>query len=273
MIGVGLALFAGSILGRRSELARTDFFAHTCLALNMAGQLLVVVGTAMASTSDFHTVAAVALALQIVGLFSYKDAVGRCLFAFASVVSGGALFWDTAGGQGWNIWLLLVAFMLSRLLIGQRGWLLSRWRYWYGAVAFGWCCGLLTTVGIYGLSWAPDGAPQPQLLAGGLTLLAAACAVRLQAPPSAVAALVLLGALTFTTPGVMAAMLVFILAFHTRSLGVWWLSILALLVFGVLYYYNLDLTFLAKSATLMGSGVVLLLARSTLKGPVARHAF
>ena len=273
MLTLGLLLFAGSILARRTEMAKVDFFAQTCLAVNMAGQLLTLIGTAGSYAGDFHTVAAVALTLQLSALFTYKDALGRCLFAFASVLSGGALFWDTAGGQGWNIWLLLVAFMISRLLIGQRGWLLSRWRNWYGAVAFGSCCGLLTTVGVWGLNWPEFGVPQPAVLTGGLTLLAAACAVRLQAPLTAVVALLVLGALTFTMPGVMAALLVFILAFHTRSLGAWWLSVLALLVFGILYYYNLDLTFLAKSATLVASGVVLLMARATLKRQAPRHAF
>jgi hypothetical protein len=254
-------------------MAQAEFFAYTCLSVNIAGQLLAIGGLAFQSGSETWSAAGLALLMQLIGLFAYRDGLGRCLFAFASVVSGSIFWHETLGAQGWSVWLLLIAFLISRLLIGQRGWLLSRWRYWHGAVAFGWCCGLLTMAGVWG--WDSWGAaiPQPELLAAGLTVLAAACAVRLQAPISAVIALLVLGACTFTIPGVMAAMLVFILAFHTRSMGVSWLSVLALVLFGVLYYYNLDLSFLAKSLTLIGSGLVFLLARSTLRTQAARHAF
>lgn len=175
-----------------------------------------------------------------------------------------------------SVWLLAIAYLVSRLLLGQRGWLLSRWRYWYGSVAFGWCCGLLTVVGVWGGQFQllnENDLTAPMLLTGGLTLLAVANALRLQAPFTGVVALLVLGGLTATIPGMMAAVLVFMLAFHTRSLGASWLSILGLMVFGILYYYNLDITFLAKSLTLMASGVVLLLARLSLRAGKVRHAF
>jgi hypothetical protein len=275
MVVTGVLLWAATIVGRRSVGTRSEFLASLCLAVNMAGQLMAGIGVGDGWNWSWQATAGTVLAMQLVGLIWFKDSLGRCLFAFASVLSGGVFFWNLAGSAGISTWLLLIAFMVSRLLIGQRGWLLSRWRYWHGAVAFGWCCGLLTMIAFWGfdMAWFWSWDPQPGLLAAGLTFLAAACAVRLQAPLSAVVALVILGAVTFTMPGVMAAMLVFILAFHTRSLGASWLSILALLLFGVLYYYNLNLSFLAKSMTLIASGVVLLLARSTLRAQEVRHAF
>jgi hypothetical protein len=275
MIAVGVVLWAFTIVGRRVMTSGSEFLAHLCLAVNMAGQLMALIGVGVSTGWDTQSLAGSALLLQLVGLVWFKDGLGRCLFAFASVLSGGIFFWSAGGSQGLSVWLLLIAFMVSRLLIGQRGWLLSRWRYWHGGVAFGWSCGLLTAISFWGLRlhWSEWGVPDPWLLATGLTVLVAACAIRLQAPLSAVMALVVLGAATFTMPGLMAAMLVFILAFHTRSLGASWLSILGLLVFGVLYYYNLDLSFLAKSVTLIGSGLLLLMARSTLRGQPVRHAF
>ncbi len=282
MMVTGLLLWAGTILGRRALGERSEFLAYLCLAVNLAGQLMVMLGMTAISGMTVEAALGVAFFLQGVGLLWFKDRLGCGLFAFASVISGGLFLWSWAGGWALNWWLLAVALGLSRLLIGQRGWLLSRWRQWHGAVALGWCFGFLLMVGVWnsGLTWGWGwglgwswGAPQPGLLAVGLTVLAAANAVRLQAPLTAVAGLLLLGALTFTMPGLMAALLVFMLAFHTRSAGASRLSILALLVFGVLYYYNLDLSFLAKSATLVASGLLLLLVRSGMRGAVARHAF
>lgn len=271
----GLLLWGGTLVARRR--ASSDFLISLCLAVNMAGQLMTLFGLAEVGGSSALSLSAAALVLQIMSVFCYKDRIGRGLFAFASVISGGLLSHELAGNGGLSVWLLGIAFLVSRLLIEQRGWLLSRWRYWHGAVALGWTCGLLTMLAFWGFDlewiwyWKETGTIP---VAVGLTVLASACAVRLQAPLSAIAALVLLGLVTFTMPGLMAAMLVFILGYHTRSASASWLSIAFLLVFGVLYYYNLQLGFLAKSATLIGSGLLLLVARSTLRtSPVRQHAF
>lgn len=280
LIVTGLLLWAGTIWGRRALGERSEFLSYLCLAVNLAGQLMVTLGMAVTGGFGSEPVLGAAFLLQLVALMWFRDRVGCGLFACASVISGGLFFWSWLGGFGLNLWLLAVAMLISRLLIGQRGWLLSRWRQWHGAVALGWCFGFFLMVGawnsgftwLWGIGWSWD-APEPALLALGLTLLSAANAVRLQAPLTAVGGVLLLGALTFTMPGLMAALLVFMLAFHTRSQGASRLSILALLVFGVLYYYNLDLPFLAKSATLIASGLLLLVVRSALRGLVARHAF
>lgn len=276
LMSIGLLLWAATILLRRHWGAKSDFAAHLCLSVNIAGQLIVLLGAALVGEWDFQVVSGLALVLQLVGLVWFSDSLGRGLFSFASVVSGGLFFGDALGGTGVSVWLLAIAYLVSRLLLGQRGWLLSRWRYWYGSVAFGWCCGLLTVVGVWGGQFQllnENDLTAPMLLTGGLTLLAVANALRLQAPFTGVVALLVLGGLTATIPGMMAAVLVFMLAFHTRSLGASWLSILGLMVFGILYYYNLNITFLAKSLTLMASGVVLLLARLSLRAGKVRHAF
>lgn len=274
MTTFGLLLWGGTLWARRR--VDTDFLTSLCLAVNLAGQLMVLIGIGDAGNWSTAAMSGAALAMEGVGLFCYRDGIGRGLFAFASVISGGLVSHEIGGDFGLSLWLLAIAFLISRLLIAQRGWLLSRWRYWHGAVAFGWIAGLLTMMAFWGFDmtwiwyWKEVGTVP---IAIGLTALAAASALRLQAPPTAVLALVLLGALTFTMPGLMAAMLVFILGYHTRNPGTTWLSVLALLLFGVLYYYNLDLGFLAKSATLVCSGVLLLVARSTLKAQTVRHAF
>jgi len=48
------------------------------------------------------------------------------------------------------------------------------------------------------------------------------------------------------------------LAFHRRSVVMLGLAVAFLIGFGVLYYYDLSLSLLAKSGALVGSGLVLL---------------
>lgn len=273
---IGLFLFAGSLVVRRRA-DSSEFISYLCLAVNIAGQLLTVLGLAGSARWQTESMLACALALHLIGLFWYKDSLGRSLFAFASVLSGGFLSAETAGATGLSLWLLLVALLVSSLLVSQRAWLLSRWRYWHGAVAFGLCCGLLCMVGLWGFQvpwlWEPDQS-RPWLTTGCLTLVAAVTAVRLQAPMVAVVVLLLLlGIMTFTMPGLMAAILVFVLAYHTRSASTSMLAILGLLLFGVLYYYNLELDFLSKSISLIASGALLLCARSVLRPREVSNAF
>lgn len=271
---MGLFLWVGTLLARRR--VKSDFLISLCLAVNLAAQLITLYGFGEWGDHGTLSLSALALTLQAFSLFCYKDSIGRGLYAFASVISGGLLFHEIGGSGGLSLWLLGVAFLVSRLFIGQRGWLLSRWRYWYGAVALGWTCGLLTLLGFWGfdLDWIwywNEMATIPVAL--GMTALVSACAVRLQAPLSAILALIVLGVVTFPVPGLMAAMLVFILGYHTRSPNTTRLAVIFLLVFGVRYYYSLDLDFLAKSLTLIGSGLIFLMARSSLRAHPVRHAF
>lgn len=275
-LAMGLLLFVATLAARRRVSEASDFLIYLLLSVNLAGQILVAVGAAGSLSADVSTLALIFLLLHVTGLLWYEDHLGRCLFAFGSVLSGGYLSAESGGAAPLSLCLLVVAVLVSSLYCRQRGWLLSRWRKWHGPVAFGWCCGLLFMVGVWGFDvpflWSPDRA-QPWLAAAGLTLVAAATAVRLQAPASAVVALLVLGGLTFTMPGLMAATLVFILAFHTRSQATSTVAILALLLFGIHYYYNLELDFMAKSASLIGGGLLLLMARSSLRSQETTHAF
>ena len=61
-----------------------------------------------------------------------------------------------------------------------------------------------------------------------------------------------------TDPGVIGAAGVLALAFHRRNEVMLGLAVAFLIGFGVLYYYDLSLSLLAKSGALVGSGLVLL---------------
>jgi Domain of unknown function (DUF4401) len=75
---------------------------------------------------------------------------------------------------------------------------------------------------------------------------------------TAFASLGLTALLTLHTPGVIAAIGVLLLGFHRRSVVLLGMAVLFILAFGVGYYYDLQLTLLAKSLALLGSGLVLL---------------
>jgi hypothetical protein len=75
---------------------------------------------------------------------------------------------------------------------------------------------------------------------------------------TAFATLVLLAVLTFRTPGVIAAAGVLLLGFHRRNVVLLGMAVAFILNFGVSYYYDLELSLLAKSLALLGSGLVML---------------
>jgi hypothetical protein len=88
---------------------------------------------------------------------------------------------------------------------------------------------------------------------------------RVEAVVVAVAATVLLGLLTLSTPGIMAAITVLTLGFDRRNRILIGLAIVFLIKFASFYYYSLRMTLLEKSIVLVASGLLLLAARAYLE--------
>jgi uncharacterized membrane protein len=78
----------------------------------------------------------------------------------------------------------------------------------------------------------------------------------------ATVATTLLGALTLSTPGVIAAITVLALGFDRRNRILIGLAAVFLVKFSSAYYYSLRMTLLEKSAVLVASGLLLLAARA-----------
>jgi len=76
---------------------------------------------------------------------------------------------------------------------------------------------------------------------------------------------VLLGVVTFNTPGILAAIGVLVLAFHRREVLLAGLAAAFLVGFGVFFYYDLAVSLMVKSLVLVASGVLVLLARWYLR--------
>ncbi|MGL5225572.1 MAG: DUF4401 domain-containing protein [Aeromonas sp.] len=91
--------------------------------------------------------------------------------------------------------------------------------------------------------------------------------VRLKLPLLFGLPLVLISAII---PGVGAGVLILILGFYAASFALMSLSGLLLVSYGAFYYYDLGLTLLTKSWLLLGSGLLLLVARQLLNACTSR---
>lgn len=264
----GVVLWVGTVLGR--SVSRSVFFSNVCLACHLASVCLIVsFAESFQGYNDMTSLWLLALVVQVASLRFFHDSVGRGLFSFSTVVAGSLLAHNLAGGQGMSVWILGVAALLSYVLARQRSWLVGRWRDFYRSTLLGGISGLLVVVGFHSFStdwvWGEQFA-YPWLLAVGFTGLTAYAAYQARAPIPALAGLLIFNLLVGNVPGLAVSVLVVILAFQAKNPEILGLSLTAFFVYGIQYYYNLDLSFLMKSLTLVVSGIVLLLTRRLIRG-------
>lgn len=273
----GTVLFLGSIFLRRSEAAEGLFVQYTCLAANLASQVLILMAIAEGQNESVLMTASGLLLVQIVALLSYPDQVGRYLFAIAAIVSGGFSLAELLPDQlGWSVWLLAVACLLTALWSRPQFWLQGPFRALFLPTALGMTTGFFGILQV--LVFEPLGSnPFDPAMAVAFTVLALAVGTYFRAPLVALLGLVVLGLITQSVPELMASVLMAMVSFRARNNFALLISLSFLLSFGVFYYYNLDLTLWFKALTLIGSGAVFLLVRLFLgkeesSGGVA-HAF
>ncbi|HYO60146.1 DUF4401 domain-containing protein [Archangium sp.] len=270
---LGLLLTGGAAILRR--MGSNVFLTQLALSTGLAGQGLFI-GGVWALTESEKVAALATLVLQTVLLFVYPDAIQR----FLSTLFGGLalLLLLRLTGTGVLVDVTLVGLtVLAHLLFLQQGRLQSG--PWGGLVtpaAFGLVTTLLASLVMR--TWFHDfyrslfrkGSAElpPGVLTLGLAVVTLYSAWRVleetdsepggAAGVTAFASLGLTAALTLHTPGVIAAIGVLLLGFHRRSVVLLGMAVLFVLVFGVGYYYDLQLTLLAKSLVLLGSGLMLL---------------
>ncbi len=296
---LGLTAFAVGVILRRS--ARSDFPVQLALAMSLGGR--VTLYTALFERHEPTTVVwAVALALEILSVAAYADAVGRFLAtlgacsALVGLTDALHLPWPAmplatlviaAGATA--IWQREPALLARGLASIQR------------PVGFGLVVALMTA--LLADLWT-KGSPDRgrfSVAAVGLTLLLLvverealrralaharprggyrAAAPRdddpslpaAPAPPETRAIVyggtIAIGALGQLAPGLMGALLVMALGAHRRNRLLFALAAAFLIFFGSHFYYNLSMTLLAKSGVLLGSGLLML----GLRLPLARRA-
>jgi hypothetical protein len=268
MLVLGLVLTGGAVFLRRLEPGL--FFNQCALALGLAGQGLFTFGVADA-TKDVPTALAV-FALEAVLLFVYPDFIQRALSACAASLALLYALFEGVSVALMDVGLVGLAALAHGLFLHQATLQARRWGEVVMPAAFGIITTLLCLLGVgAGLSEL-YGSDHTEVLRTGVTMGLAAVALYSAwrvleethhepggaAGVTVFAALSLLAVLTYRAPGVIAAVGVLLLGFHRRSVVLLGLAVAFLLGFGVNYYYDLDLSLLAKSLALLGGGLLLL---------------
>ncbi|WP_375767137.1 DUF4401 domain-containing protein [Archangium gephyra] len=272
-IVLGLLLTGGAVLLRYA--GSNVFLTQLTLSTGLAGQALFI-GGVWALTKSEETAALATFVLQTVLLFVYPDAIQRFLSALFGSLALLTLLRLTAAGVLVDVTLVGLTVLAHLLFLHQSRLQGGRWSALVTPTAFGLVTTLLASLvmrtwfhdlylGLFreGTAELPMG-----VLTLGLAVVTLYSAWRVleetdsepggTAGVTAFASLVLTALLTLHTPGVIAAIGVLLLGFHRRSVVLLGMAVTFILVFGVGYYYDLQLSLLAKSLALLGSGLVLL---------------
>jgi hypothetical protein len=287
LVIAGLVVCAGSALLRNAT--RGDFPVQFALSMSLAGQAMVGVGLGMESDhgAGWGLFLIGMTVLEAVLLLGFRDTVHRFLSALAGVVlftfllEHYKLAWLESAFVGLLLlaWCLLpihtwkgfllplrrpVGYALATVFLGLFTWhSLERMLFHHGSGTSLWASGFQgIPVWILGA------------LAPGLLLCAAALRIllRLGESPAATAGLLVLTAvlslslLGIRVPGIPAMIFVLIVAVEARESAMFGLAVIAGLLMVTRLYYEMDLSLLAKSGVLAGSGVVLLGLRAALGG-------
>ncbi|WP_457653281.1 DUF4401 domain-containing protein [Rhodocaloribacter sp.] len=273
MLTLGLVLL-GAALGLHRR-ARGLFPEQLAFALSLAGQFAFFggLGQLLDWSPGFWLLM---IALEAALLFLYPDALHRFVSTLIGV--GAATTFFHAVEVPDLVHALVFGLAVGSGLLREREARLARSRFagLARAVAYGSAAGLL---GVLVLSVTPDvevfavAAWWPSTL--GLAAAFGGLVHRIlttdapETPPLArtllFAGLLAVALLTRDAPGILAALFVLTLGFHRGDRLLMAFALVFLAVFLGFFYYNMNLTLLAKSFLLIGSGVVLLGVRVALR--------
>lgn len=277
-IVVGIALVGAAVWLRRE--ATAEFFRQTAVAMSLAGQGLVI--TAIGEMSHSATAAGLAaLALSVILIWLMPDGLHRFLSAIIGSVSALVVILDLKTWHGYElVTVALVALTAYVWRVGARD-RDERLSAMLEPVGYGLIVALFGVLVFGEPHFFGEFVPEYRrgsmrvflgpLTTIGITIAFAALVAAIldehrtprgsRAWLVALGGVILLGAVTLSTPGIIAGAAVLVLGFDRRNPVLIGLAAAFLLVFGSAYYYNLSLTLLEKSGVLAASGAVLLAAR------------
>ncbi|MCY1080983.1 DUF4401 domain-containing protein [Archangium lansingense] len=272
-IVLGLLLTGGAVFVRHA--GSNVFLTQLALSTGLAGQGLFIGGVGALTESE--KVAALAtIVLQTVLLFVYPDAIQRFLSSLFGSLALLFLLRTTAPGVLVDVALVGLTVLAHLLFLQQARLQSERWGGLVTPAAFGLVTTLLFSLvmrtwfhDLYGSLFREGATELPVgVLTLGLAVVTMYSAWRVleetNSNPGGLtgvttfASLGLMALLTLHTPGIIATIGVLLLGFHRRSVVLLGMAVVFILAFGVGYYYDLQLTLLAKSLALLGSGLVLL---------------
>jgi uncharacterized membrane protein len=278
-IVVGLVLSAGAIFARRE--ADAEFARWAAVAVALAGMGLITAGV-HGFTDSPASAAAACLVVALVFVWLVPDTTLRFL---STLAAGGALFVWVLGNKvpfGFDVCVAILVVAIAFV-----------WRYdvaWRSnALAeilepVGYALVIVLFVALLGRTfassthahWTIDIRRDVGALGPLATIVCTAALLALTwrvldehgasltSPLSfaILAGVVLLGAGTLDSPGIVAGVAALMLAFDRRNVVLLGMAAIFLIVFGSFYYYSLSLTLLQKSGVLLGSGLLLLSIRN-----------
>ncbi|RKZ41229.1 MAG: hypothetical protein DRQ49_05785 [Gammaproteobacteria bacterium] len=274
-IVVGALLIIGTVLlhyFKRNSL----FFNQLALALNLTGQILLIVGIAV----ETKGVAIPALAtwfLEIVLISVYWDRIIRFLGVIIATLAALVLLYDFHLYQGIHVFIVLFAASALWYWIAEPNHLTNEFMAsLYKPLGYGFVIAMQT---VLLLSILPDAKFIPPVTWWYSTLGLMVVLLMLEyhllqinlIPISSLESVVILAGtglvalLLYQSPGIIAAIIVLLLGFQRGNRVLMGLSIIFLTIFFIAFYYHLDITLLMKSITLMSAGLSLLTLRFVFK--------
>lgn len=275
MAGLGVMICgAGVALGRLPTI--NDFVEQLSLVLCLSGLAMAGMGAGIITHSPVGPLMTIATLSGLILVF-HPGATPRFLMAITAPVSLVLLPATTDSPPIiTELMGLVVVLAAGGLWLGlgptddpERGW--TRWR---GPVTYGVSCGALALAGLAGWPEARQLWFSPLstvgITLGGLLAVWIITGERGLSPASpgsvgGMVALVALGAGMYTAPGIPAALVGALIGAHRRRPLFTGLCAMCLAGFLGLWYYNLSVTLLVKSLTLIAGGLVLLVVAFALR--------
>lgn len=285
---LGLILTSGTIFAKSQKSSSGAFASQLLLAIHVAGHLLIIGGVFMALElwnydSVITLTAMIIIVVELIFLYLYPDPILRFLATLAIVVALNMLVFDLGIIGSLSILTACLAF-LAMIIWGD---LLNpeqqiRFFPLLHPVGYALVLGMFGTIihevsfhyGIY-LDYSREMLYQPVLTSILLLILLVWTEIRLLQDYDVstranyvlaiIAITILVAVPTMTTPGIVAGLLIVVLAFRRNN---WILLGIAYLFFAgfiIEYYYSLEVTLLTKSIILMVTGVLLILGRLFLR--------
>ena len=274
-IVVGLLLLVVTIFLHYSHEDRL-FIDQLALALNLTGQILFIGGIG-AVDGNIIAAALVTWFLEIFFIFIYKNHILRFLAVLIATLAALVLLYEFELYQGIHLVIILLAAGASWYWLAESDHLTDKiMAPLYQPLGYGFVIALQI---ILLLSVVSDMPNIPNLTwwysTLGLTIilimleiyLLDGYGISMSAPQSYAifGSTVLVGLLLYQSPGIIASIIILALAFQRGNKVLLGLAIIFLSLFIIAFYYNLNITLLMKSVTLITTGIALLSLRFVFK--------
>ncbi|HHB93057.1 MAG TPA: DUF4401 domain-containing protein [Thioploca sp.] len=272
---VGLILLSVTIFLHYSQKDQL-FVEQLSLALNLTGQILFIGGIG-ATDGNIIAAALVTWFLEIFIIFFYKNNILRFLAVLIATLAALVLLYEFRLYQGIHIVIILLAAGASWYWLAESDHLTDKiMASLYQPLGYGFVIGLQI---VLLLSVMPDIPSIPNITwwysTIGLIIILIMLEIYLldgydismSAPQSYAifGSTILVGLLLFQSPGIIASIIILALGFQRGNKILMGLAIIFLTLFIIEFYYNLDITLLMKSVSLITTGIALLSLRFVFK--------